>query len=245
MIVAVPPARVLGVIEEAGEVGVSAAIVATAGMGYGADSLGDQVRLAARAHGLRIVGPNCIGVLAPRAKMNASFAAHSAKPGDLALVSQSGAVAAGLVEWAAQRHVGFSAIVSLGDKVDVDFSDCLDFFAADAGTRAILLYIESIDNAQKFMSAARAAARVKPVVVIKAGRHAQGREGRRHPYGRAGGFRCGLRRRLPPRRPAARARSRPALRRRGDARPAEAVSWAAGWQFLPMAAASGFSPSTG
>ena len=144
------------------------------GWDTGQNSLGDQVRLAARAHGLRIVGPNCIGVLAPRVKMNASFAAHSAKPGDLALVSQSGAVAAGLVEWAAQRHVGFSAIVSLGDKVDVDFSDCLDFFAADAGTRAILLYIESIDNAQKFMSAARAAARVKPVVVIKAGRHAQG-----------------------------------------------------------------------
>ena len=85
----------------------------------------------ARAMGLRIVGPNCLGVMAPRAKLNASFAARSAKPGDLALVSQSGAVAAGLVEWAAQRHVGFSAIVSLGDKVDVDFSDCLDFFAAD------------------------------------------------------------------------------------------------------------------
>jgi acetyltransferase len=174
IIVAVPPERVLGVIEEAGSVGVSAAIVATAGMGYGAGSLGDQVRLAARAHGLRIVGPNCIGVLAPRAKMNASFAAHSIRPGDLALVSQSGALAAGLVAWAAQRQVGFSAIVSLGDKVDVDFSDCLDFFSADSGTRAILLYIESIDNAQKFMSAARAAARVKPVVVIKAGRHAQG-----------------------------------------------------------------------
>ena len=97
-----------------------------------------------------------------------------AKIGDLALVSQSGAVAAGLVEWAAQRQVGFSAIVSLGDKIDVDFSDCLDFFSADPGTRAILLYIESIDNARKFMSAARAAARTKPVVVIKAGRHAQG-----------------------------------------------------------------------
>jgi acetyltransferase len=174
IVVAVPPERVLGVIEEAGSVGVSAAIVATAGMGYGPNSLGDQVRLAARAHGLRVVGPNCIGVLAPRAKMNASFAAHSVRPGDLALVSQSGALAAGLVEWAAQRQVGFSAIVSLGDKVDVDFSDCLDFFSADSGTRAILLYIESIDNAQKFMSAARAAARVKPVVVIKAGRHAQG-----------------------------------------------------------------------
>jgi len=174
IVVAVPPERVLGVIEEAGSVGVSVAIIATAGLGYGEGSLSEKVRLAARAHGLRIVGPNCIGVLAPRAKMNASFAAHSAKPGDLALVSQSGAVAAGLVEWAAQRNVGFSAIVSLGDKIDVDFSDCLDFFSADSGTRAILLYIESIGNAKKFMSAARAAARVKPVVVIKAGRHAQG-----------------------------------------------------------------------
>ncbi|WP_201861606.1 bifunctional acetate--CoA ligase family protein/GNAT family N-acetyltransferase [Microvirga soli] len=174
IVVAVPPERVPGVIEEAGRAGVSVAIVATAGMGYGEGSLSEQVRLSARAHGLRVVGPNCIGVLSPRAKMNASFAAHSAKPGDLALVSQSGAVAAGLVEWAAQRNVGFSAIVSLGDKIDVDFSDCLDFFSADSGTRAILLYIESIDNAKKFMSAARAAARVKPVVVIKAGRHAQG-----------------------------------------------------------------------
>jgi acetyltransferase len=174
IVVAVPPERVTGVIEEAGRAGVSVAIVATAGLGYGEGSLSEQVRLSARAHGLRVVGPNCIGVLAPRARMNASFAAHSAKPGDLALVSQSGAIAAGLVEWAAQRNVGFSAIVSLGDKVDVDFSDCLDFFSADSGTRAILLYIESIDNAKKFMSAARAAARVKPVVVIKAGRHAQG-----------------------------------------------------------------------
>jgi acetyltransferase len=174
IVVAVPPERVPGVIEEAGRAGVSVAIVATAGMGYGEGSLSEQVRLSARAHGLRVVGPNCIGVLSPRAKMNASFAAHSAKPGDLALVSQSGAIAAGLVVWAVQRNVGFSAIVSLGDKVDVDFSDCLDFFSGDSGTRAILLYIESIDNAKKFMSAARAAARVKPVVVIKAGRHAQG-----------------------------------------------------------------------
>ncbi|WP_414471925.1 GNAT family N-acetyltransferase [Microvirga sp. M2] len=174
IVVAVPPRSVLGVIEDAGQRGVAAAIIATTGLGYGADSLSQQVRLAARRYGLRIVGPNCIGVLSPRVRMNASFAAHDAKPGDLALISQSGAVAVGLVEWAAKRQVGFSAIVSLGDKMDVDFSDCLDFFSADAGTRAILLYIESIDNAKKFMSAARAAARIKPVVVIKAGRHVQG-----------------------------------------------------------------------
>jgi acetyltransferase len=174
IVVVVPPKSVLAVIEEAGRLGVSAAIVATAGLGRGEGSISEAVRQAARRHGLRIVGPNCIGVLAPRAKMNASFAARGAKGGDLALISQSGAIAAGLVEWAAQREVGFSAIVSLGDKMDVDFSDCLDYFSADLGTRAILLYMESLDNAKKFMSAARAAARTKPVVVIKAGRHAQG-----------------------------------------------------------------------
>lgn len=174
IVVAVPPPNVIDVIEEAGQCGVAAAVIATSGLGYGAGSLTEETRLAARRHGLRLVGPNCIGVIAPRAKLNASFAARNALPGDLALISQSGAVAAGLVEWAAQRHVGFSAIVSLGDKVDVDFSDCLDYFSGDAGTRAILLYIESVDNAKKFMSAARAAARTKPVVAIKAGRHAQG-----------------------------------------------------------------------
>jgi acetyltransferase len=94
--------------------------------------------------------------------------------GDLALVSQSGAITAGMVEWSATHGIGFSAAVSLGDKIDVDFSDLLDFFALDRATRAILLYIESISNARKFMSAARAAARIKPVVVIKSGRHEQG-----------------------------------------------------------------------
>ena len=95
-------------------------------------------------------------------------------PGDLALISQSGAIAAGLVEWAATRAIGFSAVVSLGDGIDVDFGDLLDFFALDRATRAILLYVESIKDARKFMSAARAAARAKPVVVVKSGRHRQG-----------------------------------------------------------------------
>ena len=121
-----------------------------------------------------LVGPNCLGVLVPRAKFNASFAAAAPPPGDLALISQSGAIAAGLVQWAAARSVGFSAIVSIGDSIDVDFADLLDHFALDRDTRAILLYIESIRDARKFMSAARAAARIKPVLVIKSGRHAQG-----------------------------------------------------------------------
>jgi acetyltransferase len=120
------------------------------------------------------VGPNCLGVLVPPIKLNASFTVRMPQAGDLALISQSGAIAAGLVEWAAKRSVGFSAVVSIGDQIDVDFGDLLDYFALDRKTRAILLYIESISDARKFMSAARVAARSKPVVVVKSGRHAQG-----------------------------------------------------------------------
>jgi acetyltransferase len=174
VIVAAPPPAVPGIVATAAARGCQAAIIITAGLGHGPGSLAEATRLAARAHGLRLVGPNCLGVLAPRAKLNASFAAHMPRSGDLALISQSGAIAAGMVEWAAARAVGFSGIVSLGDQIDVDFGDLLDYFALDRATRAILLYIESINDARKFMSAARAAARVKPVVVIKSGRHSQG-----------------------------------------------------------------------
>jgi acetyltransferase len=174
VIVAAPPQAVPGIVAAAGDKGAAAAIIITAGMGQGEGSLARAACMEARRRSLRLVGPNCLGVLAPAAKLNASFAARAARPGDLALISQSGAVAAGLIEWAATRQVGFSGIVSLGDKVDVDFADCLDFFATDRATRAILLYVEEVNDARKFMSAARAAARAKPVVVIKSGRHAQG-----------------------------------------------------------------------
>ncbi|WP_112663730.1 bifunctional acetate--CoA ligase family protein/GNAT family N-acetyltransferase [Microvirga flavescens] len=174
VIIAVPPEKVPDLVDEAGRTGAAAAIVATAGMSYGPGSLADRARIAARKYGMRLLGPNCIGVIAPRARLNASFASRSVKAGDLALISQSGTVAGAIVEWAGHRRIGFSAMVSLGDKVDVDFSDCMDYFAADSATRAILLYIESITDARKFMSAARAAARTKPVVVIKSGRHALG-----------------------------------------------------------------------
>jgi acetyltransferase len=172
-VIAVPAEGVPGVVAEAAGTGVAAAIVVTAGLGHGPGSLAAAAEISARAHGLRIVGPNCLGVMAPRAKFNATFATHMPLPGDLALVSQSGAIAAGMIEWAVERAIGFSAIVSIGDQLDVDFGDCLDYLAFDPATRAILLYIESVKDARKFMSAARAAARTKPVVVIKAGRHAQ------------------------------------------------------------------------
>jgi acetyltransferase len=173
MVIAAPPQSVPGIVAEAGAKGTATAIIITAGLGHGEGSLADTCERAARASGLRLVGPNCLGVLSPRAKLNASFAARMPPIGDLALVSQSGAITAGLVEWSAAHDIGFSAAVSLGDKVDVDFGDLLDFFALDGATRAILLYVESVSTARKFMSAARAAARIKPVVVVKSGRHAQ------------------------------------------------------------------------
>jgi acetyltransferase len=173
-VIAVPPAAVPLVVAEAGAKGTPAAIIITAGLGHGPGSLAAQCQQAAHATGMRLVGPNCLGVMLPNIRLNASFAASMPNGGDLALISQSGAIAAGLVEWAATHDVGFSAMVSIGNAIDVDFGDLLDHFALDRGTRAILLYIESITDARKFMSAARAAARAKPVIVVKSGRNAQG-----------------------------------------------------------------------
>ena len=136
--------------------------------------IAEAVAQTARAHKMRIVGPNCLGIMFPGVALNASFAARHPAPGSLALISQSGAIAAAMVDWGAEKSVGFSGIVSIGDQLDVDVADLLDYFALDDKTRAILLYVEAISDARKFMSAARAAARLKPVVVVKSGRMAQG-----------------------------------------------------------------------
>ncbi len=173
VIVTAPAAIVPQVIEAAAERGVPAAVILTAGLGSGPGSAFDRVERSARAAGLRILGPHCLGVIAPHARLNASIAAHTPQAGDLALISDSSAIAAALVEWGVARSVGFSAVVSLGDTLDVDFGDLLDYFATDYRTRAILLYVEHIKDARKFMSAARAAARAKPVVVVKSGRQSQ------------------------------------------------------------------------
>ena len=223
-VIAVPPAAVPDTVAAAGAKGAAAAIIITAGLGHGAGSLAEAADRAARATGLRLVGPNCIGVLVPPAQLNASFAPRMPQKGDLAVISQSGAVVAGMIEWAAKRAIGFSAVFSVGDQLDVDFGDLLDLFAADGGTRAILLYVESIKDARKFMSAARVAARAKPVIVLKAGRHSAGRQGRRDPHRRARGIGRGLRRRVSPRRTVAGARSRRIVRHHRNARAAQAVS---------------------
>jgi acetyltransferase len=170
-VICTPPGTVAGLIEQLGALGTRAAIVLTAGL----SAEQRQAMLdAARPNLLRILGPNCIGMLSPHGALNASFAHTGALPGALAFVSQSGALVTAMLDWAGSRSIGFSHFVSLGEHADVDFADMLDFLASDAKTRAILLYIESVSNARKFMSAARAAARNKPVIVVKAGRSQQG-----------------------------------------------------------------------
>ena len=169
-----PPGEVPGIIDQAGRRGSAGVLIVTAGLGHGPGSLEEAATAAAQKYGMRLIGPNCLGIMMPGVSLNASFSAHMPGAGSLALISQSGAIAGGMVDWAAQRGVGFSGIVSIGDQLDVDIADLLDYFALDGKTRAILLYVEAIKDARKFMSAARAAARVKPVVVVKSGRMAQG-----------------------------------------------------------------------
>lgn len=171
-IIMTPAATVPGAIEDLGRLGTKVAVVLSAGLDA-ASGLRTAMLDAARAHDLRIVGPNCLGVLMPHAKLNASFAHLAAKPGRLGLISQSGALVTAILDWAARRDIGFSGIVSAGDMADTDVGDLIDLFATDPNTDAILIYVEGITEAPKFMSAARAAARGKPVVAIKAGRSAE------------------------------------------------------------------------
>ncbi|WP_159592377.1 bifunctional acetate--CoA ligase family protein/GNAT family N-acetyltransferase [Chelativorans xinjiangense] len=171
-VIATPPRTVPGIIGDLGRKGTRAAVVITAGLTE-ENGLRQAMLDAARPYLFRIIGPNTVGLIIPPLRLNASFAHFAAPAGGLALLSQSGAIATSLIDWAAQEGVGFSKIVSLGDMADVDVGDCLDMLAGDAHTHAILLYLETIPNPRKFMSAARAAARIKPVIAIKSGRHEQ------------------------------------------------------------------------
>ncbi len=175
-VICTPAPTVPALIAELGARGTKAAIVVSAGFKELGSAEGERLQQAmldaAKPHLLRIIGPNGIGVLSTPSSVNASFAHITPQKGDIAFVAQSGAILTTILDWSAARGIGFSHLVSLGDMVDVDFGDMLDYLAKDEATSSILLYAEAITEARKFMSAARAAARVKPVIVVKAGRHA-------------------------------------------------------------------------
>jgi acetyltransferase len=166
-VIATPPDTLPEIIGELGRKGTRAAVIITAGL---TPETKRAMLEQARPHCLRIVGPNCVGISVPGIGLHANFGLSKPQPGNLALLSQSGALVTGILDWADSRGLGFSYVVSMGDMADVDVGDLLDFLAADISTASILLYLETIPSARKFMSAARSAARVKPVIVIKAGR---------------------------------------------------------------------------
>lgn len=170
-IVVTPATTVPGVCAELAGLGVKLAVILSSGLH---DPSLRAAMLEAAGPDLRIIGPNCLGILMPHARVNGSFAPRSAAPGPLAFVSQSGALVTAMLDWASEKHVGFSAVISAGDMADVDLADLIDLLAADRQTKAILLYIEGIDDAARFLSAARAAAAIKPVIAIKAGRNQAG-----------------------------------------------------------------------
>jgi acetyltransferase len=176
-LIATPAKVVPGILDQCGEFGVSAAVVHSAGFAEHGDrgaALEERLIEAARRNRIRVLGPNCLGVMRPSHGLNATFGNELPRAGNVALVSQSGAVCTAMLDWSGPRRLGFSAVVSLGAAADVDFGDILDYLALDPQTHSILLYVEGVRDARRFMSGLRAAARLKPVVVVKTGRHTAG-----------------------------------------------------------------------
>ncbi|MDP2805648.1 MAG: bifunctional acetate--CoA ligase family protein/GNAT family N-acetyltransferase [Gallionellaceae bacterium] len=177
VVIATPPQTVPGIIEECGKCGVKAAVIITAGFGeIGPEGkeLERQVLENAKRYNIRLIGPNCLGVMRPSIGLNATFNKGGANTGNLALISQSGALCTSILDWAQMNDVGFSSVVSMGSSADVDFGEILDFLVSDPQTHNILMYIEGIRESRRFMSSLRAAARVKPVILVKVGRHEAG-----------------------------------------------------------------------
>lgn len=172
-VIATPAHTIPQIVEECGEAGVSGIVIISAGFkeaGEGGALLEKQIQELKNQFGIRIIGPNSFGVMIPRTKLNATFSNKTALPGKIAFISQSAALCASVLDWASEAHIGFSAIVSTGSMLDVDLGDLIDYFGTDGQTRSIVVYVESIKDTHKFMSSARGIARIKPIVVVKAGR---------------------------------------------------------------------------
>ncbi|MFO0948198.1 MAG: bifunctional acetate--CoA ligase family protein/GNAT family N-acetyltransferase [Planctomycetota bacterium] len=173
-IICTPAATVPGLVAECGAAGIRGIVILTAGFqetGAEGKSLQDRIQQEAKKYpGLRIVGPTCLGVIVPGHRLNASFAGILPEPGKLAFISQSGALCTSILDWAKEERIGLSMFVSIGNMIDVNFGDLIDYFGSDPQTRAIILYVESIKDPRRFMSSARAVARNKPIIAYKSGR---------------------------------------------------------------------------
>lgn len=176
-IITTPNRTVPKILIDCGEKNIRAVVIISSGfseIGKVGKELELQILKIAQQYHIRLIGPNCLGIMRPHLQMNATFDNNFALPDSLALVSQSGAICAAILDWAVDKKIGFSSIISLGNSTDVDFGDILDYLAIDQKTKSILLYIEGIQNSRRFMSGLRAAARIKPVIAIKGGRNQQG-----------------------------------------------------------------------
>src|SRR5580765_4268885 len=177
IVIATPARTAPQIVADAGVAGVKAAVVLSSGFaeaGPAGRVLQDELGATAKRNGVRLLGPNCLGIIRTDVGLNATFARTPARPGRLALVSQSGAICGAVLDWAYAADIGFSSVVSLGGAIDVDFGEILHYLVADGETDAILMYIEGIRDARSALSALRVAARVKPVVALKVGRYATG-----------------------------------------------------------------------
>jgi len=174
--IATPAKTVPDVVEECGKAGVKGVIIVSAGFketGPAGKALEDKILENAKKYGVRVIGPNCIGIIRPRINLNATFVDKMPKPGKVAFLSQSGALGSAILDWAIHQNIGFSNFVSVGSMIDVDFGDLIDYFGTDPKTKSILMYVEGITEARKFMSAARHFARTKPIIVVKAGKFSE------------------------------------------------------------------------
>ena len=177
VVIATPATSVVNIIQQCGEKGVLSVIIISAGFGeLGSEGkrLEQEILDVARRYNIRIIGPNCLGIIRPSGTLNATFAEGVVKDGNLALLSQSGAVCTAILDWAKVQDIGFSTVVSMGGAADIDFGEVLDYLATDTKTTGILLYVEGIRDARRFLSGLKAAARLKPVILIKSGRHEAG-----------------------------------------------------------------------
>ncbi len=179
-VICTAPEAVPGYIEQCGNSGILGIVIVTAGFKEAGDAgknLEHEIKeIRKRYEGMRIMGPNCLGFISPANKLNVSFGQGMPKRGNIAFVSQSGALCTSVLDWAIEEKIGFSYFISIGNTIDVDFGDLIDYLGEDEETKAIILYVESIAEARKFMTASRAFARVKPIIAYKAGRFPESAE---------------------------------------------------------------------